>query len=127
MTQAKLVLPRVNDALLQEIAARIVRVMQPDKIILFGSRGRGDARQDSDIDLLVIAPSTEARYRRAVPLYGALSDIIMPMDIMVYSPEEVEEWSEVQQAFVTTAVREGKVLYENTGRPGEGVAAQGRE
>jgi predicted nucleotidyltransferase len=125
MTQAKLTLPRVNDALLQEIVARIVRVTQPDKIILFGSRGRGDARQNSDIDLLVIAPSTEPRYRRAVPLYGALSDIMIPMDIMVYSPEEVEEWSQVQQAFVTTAVREGKVLYENPSRPGERMAAQG--
>src|SRR5438045_9341941 len=111
MAQAKLALPRVNDALLQEIVARIVRVAQPDKIILFGSRARGDARQDSDIDLLVIAPSSKARYRRAVPLYGALSDIIISMDIMVYSPEEVEEWSEVQQAFVTTAVREGQVIY----------------
>src|SRR5438105_4811850 len=127
MTQAKMVLPRVNDALLQEIVARIVRVVQPDKIILFGSRGRGDARKDSDIDLLVIAPSTEPRYRRAVPLYGALSDIMMPMDIMVYSPEEVEEWSQVQQAFVTTAVREGKVLYENPSRLGERLAEQGRK
>jgi predicted nucleotidyltransferase len=113
MTQARLAQPRVDEALFQEIVARIVRVVQPNKIILFGSRGRGDARRDSDIDLLVVAPSTEPRYRRAVPLYGALSDIIVPMDIMVYSPEEVEEWSQVPQAFVTTAVREGQVLYEN--------------
>ena len=34
------------------------------------------------------------------------------MDILVYSPDEVQEWSQVRQAFVTTAVREGKVLYE---------------
>jgi hypothetical protein len=37
------------------------------------------------------------------------------MDIVVYSPEEVREWSEVRQAFVTTAIREGQVLYENPG------------
>jgi len=35
------------------------------------------------------------------------------MDILVYSPEEVEEWREVRQAFITTAIREGKVFYEN--------------
>jgi hypothetical protein len=37
------------------------------------------------------------------------------MDIIVYTPGEVEEWSPVAQAFVSTAVREGKVLYENPG------------
>ncbi len=101
--------------LIQEIVRRIVKVSQPEKVILFGSRARGTARPESDIDLLVIAHSTQPRHRRAAPLYGALSDILTPMDIIVYSPEEVQEWSEVHQAFVTTAIREGQVLYENPG------------
>ena len=101
--------------LIQEIVRRIVNVSQPETVILFGSRARGTARPESDIDLLVIANSTQLRYRRAAPLYGALSDIIAPMDIVVYSPEEVQEWSEVRQAFVTTAIREGQVLYETPG------------
>lgn len=101
--------------LIQEIVRRIVNVSQPEKVILFGSRARGTARPESDIDLLAIANSTQPRYRRAAPLYGALSDIIAPMDIVVYSPEEVQEWSEVRQAFVTTAIHEGQVLYENPG------------
>jgi predicted nucleotidyltransferase len=91
-----------------------VNAIRPHKIVLFGSRARGEARPDSDIDLLVIAPSSQPRYRRAAPLYGALSDILVPMDIVVYSPEEVQDWSAVRQAFVTTALREGKVLYENS-------------
>ncbi|NTU65533.1 MAG: nucleotidyltransferase domain-containing protein [Chloroflexi bacterium] len=99
--------------IIQEIVRRIVQVSQPEKVILFGSRARGTARSMSDIDLLVIAHSTQPRHRRAAPLYGVLSDIIAPMDIVVYSPEEVQEWSEVRQAFVTTAIREGQVLYEN--------------
>lgn len=98
-----------------EIVRRIVDAIHPQRIILFGSRARGDARPDSDLDLLVIADSSEPRYRRAAPLYGALSDILIPMDILVYTPQEVEEWSGVRQAFVTTAVREGKVLYEKRG------------
>jgi predicted nucleotidyltransferase len=101
--------------IIQEIVRRIVKVSQPEKVILFGSRARGTARSTSDIDLLVIARSTQPRHRRAAPLYGALSDILAPMDIVVYSPEEVQEWGEVRQAFVTTAIREGQVLYENPG------------
>ena len=104
---------QIDAKLMDEIVRRIVEVIHPEKVILFGSRARRKARPESDIDLLVIAESTEPRYRRSVPLYGALSDILAPMDILVYSPEEVKEWSEVRQAFVTTAIREGKVLYEN--------------
>ena len=106
---------QIDAKLMDEIVRRIVEVIHPEKVILFGSRARREARPESDIDLLVIAESTEPRYRRSVPLYGALSDILAPMDILVYSPEEVKEWSEVRQAFVTTAIREGRVLYENQG------------
>lgn len=103
---------QVDAALLEEVVRRIVAVIRPKKIILFGSWDRGEARPESDLDLLVIAETTEERYRRSLPLYGALSDILVPMDILVYSPAEVEEWSGVDQAFVTTAIREGRVLYE---------------
>lgn len=102
----------VDESLLKEIVSRIVREAHPRKIVLFGSRAREDAKGESDIDLLVIAESDEPRHRRSVGLYGALSDIIVPMDVIVYTPEEVEDWSGVRQAFVTTAIREGKVLYE---------------
>jgi len=97
----------------QEIIKRIVAEIHPLKIVLFGSRARGNAPAKSDVDLLVIAESTEPRYRRSSRLYGALSTFPEPMDIMVYTPLEVDEWKTVPQAFVTTAIREGKVLYEN--------------
>lgn len=106
-------MPQLDPKLVEEIVRRIVETVHPEKIILFGSLARGDPRPQSDLDLLVIAQSQEPRYRRSAPLYGILSDIFIPMDILVYSPEEVEEWSGVRQAFVTTAIREGRVLYEN--------------
>lgn len=103
---------QVDAKLMEEIVRRIVDTIHPQKVILFGSRARGYTQPESDIDILVIVNSTQPRHRRSLPLYGALSDILVPMDITVYSPDEVNEWSEVPQAFVTTAVREGKVLYE---------------
>ena len=104
---------RIEPTVVGEIVRRIVKLIHPQKIILFGSQAWSDSRFGSDVDLLVIADSTEPRYRGAAPLYGALSDILIPMDILVYSPNEVKEWSNVRQAFLTTAVREGKVIYEN--------------
>jgi uncharacterized protein len=90
----------------REIVRRIVEASQPDKAILFGSRARGDARRDSDYDILVIKDSEEPRYRRSVPLYVALTDLLANMDLLVYTPAEVEDWETVPQAFITTAMRE---------------------
>jgi predicted nucleotidyltransferase len=106
--------PPYND-LINDIVRRIVEMVQPDKIILFGSRARGDARPDSDIDILVIEESTEPGFRRDAALYRALAGLNAPVDVITYTPEEVSDWSAVPQAFVTTAVREGKVVYENKG------------
>ena len=101
--------------LLADIVRRIVETAQPEKIILFGSRARGDARADSGFDVLVIQESDEPRYRRSAPLYVALADLPAEVEVMVYTPEEVEEWSQVPQAFVTTAVCEGTTIYERPG------------
>jgi uncharacterized protein len=99
---------------LTEIVRRIRSVANPRKIVLFGSRARGEHRPDSDIDLLVIDDSSLPRHRRSIPLYAALADLPINVDaeIVVYTPAEVVEWQEAKSAFVTTALREGRVLYE---------------
>jgi len=100
---------------LDEVVARVRRTVQPDRIVLFGSRARGQGRPGSDFDLLVVMPSTQPRYRRAGPVCTALAGLRAEADVVVYTPEEVGEWREVPQAFVTTALREGRVLYERRG------------
>lgn len=104
-----------NDDLIRDVVRRIVQAAQPAKIILFGSRARGDARPDSDIDLLVIQDSKVPGYRRDAALYLVLAGLNAPVDLITYTPEEVRDWSAVPQAFITTAIREGKVVYENKG------------
>ena len=105
-------MPQTDASLLDEIVRRVVQTIQPDKLILFGSRARGNARANSDYDLLVVNSSVEPRYKRSAPIYVALADLPVEVEVMVYTPEEIEEWNEVPQAFVTTALREGKTLYE---------------
>jgi len=102
----------IDDELIAEVVRRIVEVADPDKIILFGSHARGEARSRSDLDILVIKQSDVPRWDRGGDIYHALRDIMVPMDILVYTPEEVYDWSLVDEAFITTAVHEGKVLYE---------------
>ena len=97
---------------MQEIVSRIVRQANPQRVILFGSRALRDARPESDLDLLVVPEDARPRAARSSDLYGSLSDIPFAMDILVYQPSEIMEWSNVPEAWVTTAVREGALLYE---------------
>jgi predicted nucleotidyltransferase len=103
---------QVDEALLQEMVRRLVEAIDPDRIILFGSRVRGDARPDSDVDLLVIKDSPDPPHKRSIPAYRALGGISAPTDILWRTPEEVEEWAGARNYVTTRAMREGRLLYE---------------
>jgi predicted nucleotidyltransferase len=103
---------KTSEPLLQTMVQRLLAAGQPQKIILFGSQARGQAGRDSDYDLLVIEDSSQPRYRRAVSYRRALKDLGTSKDILVWTPREIAEWKNVPNAFITTALREGRVLYE---------------
>lgn len=102
----------VDHFLIEEVVRRIVKSAHPEKIILFGSYAYGMPYRGSDLDLLVVMESNLPRYKRAVPIYNALAGLLIPKDVVVYTPKEIESWKEVPQAFITTVMRKGKVIYE---------------
>ena len=99
-------------AVLDEMVQRIAERFSPDKIILFGSRARGDARPDSDIDLLVLFPEVTDPHKRVAELYASLVDFPRPMDIVVSTSYRFERYRNVVNTVYWPASREGKVLYE---------------
>ncbi|MCK4306273.1 MAG: nucleotidyltransferase domain-containing protein [Candidatus Eisenbacteria sp.] len=112
MTARSFQYPAVDHGLLEEIVKRICAVGHPQRIILFGSRGRGDARPDSDIDLLIIEESNLPRYKRSARYRRALTGLFPAKDILVWTPDEIRAWSAVKNAFICVALREGRVLHE---------------
>jgi uncharacterized protein len=103
--------PPLTPDLLNEIVRRILAIGNPLKIVMFGSRARGDSSPVSDLDLLIMEESSLPRWRRALPYVRALADVFPAIEVMVWTPEEAQEWSEVPAAFITTALHEGKTIY----------------
>ena len=102
----------VDEAILAEVVRRLVEAVDPDKIILFGSRARGDFHPDSDVDLLIVRDSSEKPHRRPIPAYQSLHGLGISKDILWYTPQEVREWADARNHVVARALREGRILYE---------------
>jgi predicted nucleotidyltransferase len=84
-----------------------------EKIILFGSAARGDADASSDVDLVIIKPTTMSFVERLGDVVRQCpSDLIA--DILVYTPEEFQRMQETQSPFIETVLRDGKTLYEKS-------------
>ncbi len=102
--------------ILKDIVDRIVRECDPAKIILFGSHARGAAGPDSDVDLLVVEDEPfggqRPRYHELVRLERALGRIAIPVDLLVYSLDEIEYWRDAINHVVPRALREGRTVYE---------------
>jgi predicted nucleotidyltransferase len=95
--------------------------VDPSKIVLFGSYAYGTPNKDSDVDILVIMETNHPRHKRPVPINRALAGLIIPKDILVYTPDEVDDWKDVPQAFITQVLKKGVVVYEkNKKRSGPG-------
>jgi len=96
---------------INHITSQIIEKYKPEKIILFGSAARGERNLDSDADFLIIKKET--------PLYGAdrirelsrLIDRNIPIDLLIYRPEEFEKRLQMGDPFLKSVLREGKILY----------------
>jgi predicted nucleotidyltransferase len=98
---------------IEEMVHRITERFSPDRIILFGSHARGDARADSDIDLLVLFSDVEDPRARAGEIYAALIGCsAIPKDIVVSTTARFERYRNVVNTVYWPAAREGQVLYE---------------
>lgn len=97
-----------NQALLadaRDVAAQIRRTIAfaAGRILLFGSGSRGDARQSSDLDIMVIAPSERSFKERQRALYSMV-DPPRGADLLWYTPEEVEAMSKAGNSFIRHAL-----------------------
>jgi predicted nucleotidyltransferase len=97
---------------ISQIRDRLAERFDPQRIILFGSRARGDADSRSDVDLVVITRWEGRRRALVSDMYRALRGMAAACDIVVMSPEEFERSKTIPGTIAGPASREGRVIYE---------------
>ena len=107
----------ITKAQIEEIVQILVRECQPEQIILFGSYAFGNANEESDLDLAIVAKTHLPKFKRPVPFQKALRNggrkWLFPMDILVFTPEEMEAWKSDSYSLIHEIVSTGKTLYES--------------
>jgi len=99
---------------IQTIVDRIVKEYAPKEIILFGSYAYGEPNPDSDLDFFIIKDTTEPPLQRRIKLRRLLRDDRrrLPLELLVLTPDELNERLRLQDQFIQEIVDRGKVLYE---------------
>ena len=102
----------IDENLLQEIVQRIVAEAQPSRVILFGSYGRGDADEGSDLDIMVIKPRVDNQYEEMIDLRKVVGHVGIGVDVLLYSEAEYRRRSQVPGTVLYWARKEGRPIYE---------------
>jgi uncharacterized protein len=100
---------------IDNIVQRIVTLIQPQEVIIFGSYAKGLATIKSDLDILVIKETELPMANRANELAPILSHALIPVDVHIYTPEEVEEYSQEPFSFVSSILKSGITVFRNMG------------
>lgn len=108
MEASKPAIPQV----VNDMVERIASAFDPDRVLLFGSYARGTAEEGSDVDLLVVMPVVGSRRSLATEIDRLLIDRMIPLDIIVVTPEEFERNQSQVGTAVRSAVQGGQVVYE---------------
>ncbi|MGH7600706.1 MAG: nucleotidyltransferase domain-containing protein [bacterium] len=116
----KLRTEKITPELIDYIVGKIVREIQPEKIILYGSYARGDYHKDSDIDLFIIKDGEESSRLLRRKVEALLRGRRFPLDIRVRKSSEVEWNFRAQNPFYLYHIfKDGKVLYDKNARIAE--------
>ena len=102
---------KLKQDVLDEIVRRVVEVAQPERIILFGSAARGDMTHDSDVDLLVVKSGVTDQIRLAQEIHLSFWGLLVPIDVIVVSPEDIAKFANGVGTIIPSAMEEGKVIY----------------
>ena len=95
----------------EAVLQRLIDAYDPERVILFGSHATGAAERESDIDLLIVKETDRRPTDRRIEVERLLSDRRIPLDILVYTPQELRDLYAAGSPFVEDVIETGRVLY----------------
>ncbi len=101
----------MTDKTLEKILQKILEVINPDKVILFGSRATENACSESDYDILVIKSGIYNKRELSKKLYRNMLGTNASVDILIEIPEVVEHYKDSVGYIYRQILKEGKVIY----------------
>jgi predicted nucleotidyltransferase len=101
----------IDERSIFELRDRIALEFQPRRIIMFGSCADGAQTTHSDLDLLIIMQFVGSGLRKAVEILNRVKPRI-PVDLVVKTPEEIDDRIRKNDFFLAEVLRRGRVLYE---------------
>ena len=101
----------LDEEIIAQMTERIRHRYNPRQIVLFGSRARGTAQPDSDVDLLVVLDEIGDRRATAVAIRRLLADLPAAKDVVLTTPEEIKRRGRLAGTCLRPALREGRVLH----------------
>ncbi len=93
------------------IADQIIRKYKPQKIILFGSAGRGEYDQVNDLDFLIIKDNVPVHGLARMRELDTMIDRKIAADMIVYRSDEFQDRINLGDPFISTILSEGRILY----------------
>ena len=102
----------ISEENIKKIVDKLVETAKPQKIYLFGSYARGDAREKSDLDFLVVERRLINKRKEMVRLHDAIRSMRLPVDILVAGESHFNEWSKIPGTIINRVITEGKLYYE---------------
>ncbi len=95
-----------------EATRRLVEEFQPEQVWLYGSYAWGEPTEDSDLDFVVVVPSSHERpAKRMQRAHRCLRGLGMPKDVLVHTAPEFDTFREVKSSLTYKIIHEGKLLY----------------
>jgi predicted nucleotidyltransferase len=102
---------KLDQDVLDEIIRRVVETVHPERIILFGSAARGEMGPNSDVDLLVVKGGDFNLRRLTGDIYLKLHGVGQAVDVVMVTPEQVEQHRDTHWMVIAPALREGREVY----------------
>jgi len=102
---------KIRSKYITELVKRVVSIVSPERIILFGSAGQGHMRANSDLDILVIVANGVHRRRAVQSIYRGLSGFGIATDVIVATLDDIKKYRNNSSLIYQSALQEGREIY----------------